>query len=607
MPSDQSRPPPPQVFAKHRRRGPSPEAEAAPEAPSAARPVWRRPEAVEPRPAEVREPPRAVAPPPAAAPAARPAPPRPPAPPPLPRASARSIEDALAEDDADAGAAPTEAEPEPEDAPWAISDEDAFRQEMDRLMKGGSSGRRGEYEEGDRVRGKVVQLSGDFAFVDIGAKAEATIPIAELAGEEGEPGVGIGDRIDAHVVAVTSEGIQLSRRMAVEARSREAVREAYASRLPLEGRIVSRNKGGYEVRFQSGQKAFMPVSQVELGHVADDLLDDYVGRSFRLRITKYDGDGRDIVVSRAALQKEEREVQADETRATLKVGDVRTGVVRRVTDFGAFVDLGGVDGLVHASEIAWSRVEKPEDVLRVGQSVRVKVVRLEPEKNRIALSMKQAAGDPWDEVGTRFQVGGVYEGRVTRNETFGSFVELTPGLEGLVHVSRMSWQRVRHPDNVVEPGQAVTVKLVEVDTLRRRLGLSMKDVAGDPWEDHSATWEPGTLLEGTVEKFAPFGVFVRLAEAITGLVPNEELGMDPAQARRALTPDKPIQVEILTIDRAERRIRLALATGDKAGEREAMKDYRGQQRSAPAKGGSPQGGGGFGTFGDLLKGFKPKG
>ncbi len=486
------------------------------------------------------------------------------------------------------------------DAPWAKSDQDLLAEEMDRLMKGGPGRRGGGLKEGDRISGQVVQISGDEAFVDVGSKSEAIVASSELKGPGGEWEVKVGDRIDAYVVATGSGGLRISRRMALEAKSKEAVRDAYAARMPLEGRISARNKGGFEVRFQSGQTAFLPVGQVDLHHVPDDMLDSYIGRSFSFRITKYEGDGRELVVSRAAVLKEEREILAEEMRATLQVGDVREGTVRKVEKFGAFVDLGGVDGLVPVSEMSWSRTEDPQDVVKVGETVRVKVLRIEVGKNRIALSMRQAEGDPWETVGTRFLVDGVYEGRVTRVEPFGAFVELAPGLEGLIHVSRLSWQRVRHPDQVVQPGQGVTVKLIEADPFKRRLSLSMKDVSGDPWEETTATWLPGTTLSGTVEKVAPFGLLVSLSEAVTGLVPNDELGMDGTQARRSFSAGKPVTVEVLSLDRVERRIRLRLSSGDRVSEKEAIRDYT----EGRAQGG--QAATGFGTFGDLLKGLKTR-
>jgi len=480
------------------------------------------------------------------------------------------------------------------DAPWAKTDEEVIREETaDDIMRAATVAPDGDYQRGDKVTGTVIHISGSDIFVDIGGKSEALLDAEEMRGDDGELTVASGDTVTLFVASVDSEGVRLSYKMALEARSREAVRTAYAERAPIEGKIANRRKGGFEVRFRSGQRAFLPLSQVELRHVDDEELDDYVGRSFDFLITKYESDGRDLVVSRSQLLREERDRQRDELRATLAEDQIREGTVARIVDFGAFVDLGGLDGLVHISEIQWGHSERPQDKLRVGESVRVKVLRVDHAKGTVSLSIKQAQGNPWDDVGNEFIEGGVYAGRVTRVEAYGAFVELTPGLEGLVHVSELSWERVRTAETVVQPGEQVTVKLIRIEPEKRRIGLSIKQLGGDPWTDIVPAWMRGQLLEGQVEKVAPFGVLVQLAPGVSGLIPVGELGMDQAQAHLNYQPGKTITVELSDIDSDRRRIRLLPSDESAKGERAAVEDYRREQSAAS-----------LGTFGDLLGGLK---
>ncbi len=484
------------------------------------------------------------------------------------------------------------------DAPWAKSDADVAKDEIraedlaaalnkSASMVGGVSRR------GDKVTGSVVHIGGSDIFIDIGGKSEAMLDADEMRDDEGNITVGVGDSLTLYVATVSGGEVRLSYKMALEARSREAVRTAYAEHVPIEGRISGQRKGGFDVKFKSGQRAFLPLSQVELFHVSDEDLPDYVGKTFEFLITKYESDGKDLVVSRSQMLREERDAKRDELRQTLDEGQIREGTVSRIVDFGAFVDLGGLDGLVHISEIQWGHAERPQDNLRPGDVVRVKVLRVDQGNGKVSLSIKQAEGNPWDNVGTDFEEGGVYAGRVTRVEAYGAFVELAPGLEGLVHVSELAWERVRHAESVVQPGEKVTVKLIRVDLEKRRLGLSIKALGGDPWNDVVPAWMRGQLLEGTVDKVAPFGVLIQLAPGITGLIPARELGMDQAQAHLAFQPGKAVTVELADVDSDRRRIRLLPSDEHAVGERAAVEDYRKEAKQAN-----------FGTLGDLLGGLK---
>ncbi len=484
------------------------------------------------------------------------------------------------------------------DAPWArseqeVEEEELAQDELERQLMAAGAAAGGQVRRGDRVTGTVVHIGDQDIFVDIGGKSEALLDADELRDADGNVTVDRGETLTLYVSQTDGESVRLSYKMALEARDREAVRTAFAERIPLEGRITDRRKGGYDVRFPSGQRAFLPLSQVELHHVDDEDLDDYVGRTFEFLITKYESDGRDLVVSRSKLLREEREQLRDQLRDTLAEGQIREGKVARIVDFGAFVDLGGLDGLVHVSEIQWGRTERPQDKLRLGETVRVKVLRVDRAKGTVSLSIKHAEGDPWERVQNEFVEGGTYPGKVTRLEAYGAFVELVPGLEGLVHVSELSWERVRHAENVVQIGEQITVRLIRIDHEKRRLGLSLKAVGGDPWHDIVPAWMRGQLLEGTVDKVAPFGVLVNLAPGVSGLIPNSDLQMDKAQAHLAFQAGKTVTVEIGDIDRDRRRVRLLPSDENAVGERAAIEDYKKEAQTT-----------GFGTLGDMLSGLK---
>ncbi len=480
-----------------------------------------------------------------------------------------------------------------EDAPWAKSDADLVREAMEREMANDKLGDSVRLRRGDKVTGTIVHIGEADIFVDIGGKSEALLEAAELRGDDGELPIQVGETLTLYVAETRGEAMRLSYKMAIEARSREAVREAYAEHMPLDGRITSKRKGGFDVKFQSGQRAFLPLSQVELHHIADEVLDDYVGKSFQFLITKYESDGRDLVVSRSQLLREERDQLREELRGTLAEGQIREGTVSRIVDFGLFVDLGGMDGLVHVSEIQWGHTERPQDRFSPGEQLRVKVLRVDQANGTVSLSIKELEGSPWERVGTEFVEGGVYPAVVMRLENFGAFCELAPGLEGLVHVSELSWERVKHPENVVQKGDKITVKLIRVEMERRRLGLSLKAVGGDPWKDVAPGWLRGQLLDGTVDRVAPFGVFVRLTPGISGLLPNSELGMDQSAAHLAYQPGKAVTVEISDVDLERRRVRLLPSDEKAQGERDAVQDYAEREQQA-----------GLGTLADLLGGLK---
>lgn len=349
------------------------------------------------------------------------------------------------------------------------------------------------FEEGQTVEGRIVSLGSDVAFVDVGGKGEAIIELAELLDQDGELDVEVGDIVQAIVVSTTG-GVRLSHRLARGAATRQRLADAFRAGLPVEGRVEKTIKGGYEVRL-GGQRAFCPISQIDLGFTADPAIHE--GRVYTFRITEYKEDGKNLVVSRRALLEEQEQERAEEIRAALVPGAVLPGRVVSVRPYGAFVDLGGgIQGLLHVSEMGWSRVSDPAEVVQPGDEITVKVLRLDEEKKKISLGLKQLEADPWLTAAETYEVGQVLMGRVTRVVDFGAFIELEPGIEGLAHASsfaptgrRDAWRAA------LQPGAAVAVELLSFDPEKKRIGVavieegSVRAEGGEAEERSDATTE----------------------------------------------------------------------------------------------------------------------
>ena len=418
------------------------------------------------------------------------------------------------------------------------------------------------FSPGDRVTGTVVKISQDTVFIDLGGKSEGTADVEEFRGDDGNLTLREGDRVELRVASLKG-GVRLSK--AIKARGAaalEVLQEAYRNQIPVEGRVSGVNKGGLDVEI-SGFRAFCPVSQIELRFCEKP--DEHVGARYQFRILELKERGKNIIVSRRVLLQEEQEKQLQETLANLKPDLELEGKVTRVADFGAFVDIGGIDGMVHVSEISRARVEKPSEVLQAGQVVRVKILRMEPGKNglpRIALSMKALEPDAWDR-GLSFQEGEVIPGRVARLADFGAFVEVAPGIDGLVYKTEISYEKVSHPSRFLSVGDPVNVRVLKIDEANRRISLSIKEAAvshGAGEGEEEARLEVGQVLKGIVEDQKPYGLFVRLPQLgmkVRGLLPLEEiLESDRAEVKRKLPPGNEIQVEIISIE-GDNRIRLS--------------------------------------------------
>jgi len=384
-----------------------------------------------------------------------------------------------------------------------------------------------------------------------------------------------GDELDLYVVAADESEIRLSKAISGIG-GLNMLRDAWEQRIPVEGKVVSAIKGGFHVEVVK-HRAFCPISQMDLIFVEDP--EPYVGQIFPFLIKRFEERGRNIVVSRRDILQKELEASRQAFMAELDDEKVYEGTVVRIMPFGAFVSLApGVEGLVHISELSWSRLDTPEQAVAVGDRLQVKLLGVKagekPGTQKISLSVKQALGDPWAEAPNNVRVGDKMKGKVTRCANFGAFVELFSGVEGLVHISEMSYtRRVLRPEEVVAPGDEVTVMVKEFDPDRKRISLSIKDAEGDPWADIDEKFKPGSTVKGTVEKKERFGVFITLAPGITGLLPKSKIvASEKAVAIDGLKPGAAITVSIDSVDSRERKI--SLGTGDVLDD-QGWKEYSG--------------------------------
>jgi len=459
------------------------------------------------------------------------------------------------------------------------------------------------FEEGQTVRGTVVAIRPDVAFLDVGGKGEATIEIADLLDENGELDVEVGDRIEAIVVG-TSGGLKLSRKLARGAAGRRALEDAFRAGLPVEGRVEKANKGGFEVRI-AGQRAFCPVSQIDIARNTDP--STHIGRVYTFRIVELKDGGKQLVVSRRALLEEEERERAEEIRREVVPGAVLVGRVASVREYGAFIDLGaGVQGLLHVSEMGWTRVSDPAEVARPGDEITVKVLRIDAEKGKISLGLKQLQTDPWSKVEATYSVGQIVAARVTRLSEFGAFVELSPGVEALAHVSTFpptgssdGWKES------VRPGTSASFEILSVDAAARRIGVARVGGEGHvPASEESSAVRgaivPGARIKGKVERHERYGVFVFLAPGRTGLIPMSETGVaKEADVGKAFPVGSEVEVSVLEVEPAGRRIRLSRKAVLESEERREVREYTERSGTAPTES--------FGSLADKLRSaLKPR-
>ena len=416
------------------------------------------------------------------------------------------------------------------------------------------------------VKGKVIAIDGDQALIDVGLKSEGRVSLKEFAMPGQPPEVAVGDVVEVYVERLEDRNGEavLSRDRARREESWEKLEQSYKDNERVTGVIFSRVKGGFTVDL-SGALAFLPGSQVDIRPVRD--ITPLMGTPQPFVILKMDRARGNIVVSRRSVLEETRAAERSELIENLKEGQVLKGVVKNITEYGAFVDLGGVDGLLHVTDIAWRRINHPSDALQIGQSVEVQVVRFNPETQRISLGMKQLQADPWEGVAAKYPVGVKLKGRVTNIADYGAFVELEPGIEGLVHVSEMSWTKKNvHPGKIVSTSQEVDIKVLDVDPVKRRVSLGLKQCLDNPWESFAEMYPADTIVEGDVKNVTEFGLFIGLESEVDGMVHLSDLSWEENNEERLKEYKKGdhVKAKVLDVDVYKERISLGVKqlTGD---------------------------------------------
>lgn len=373
-----------------------------------------------------------------------------------------------------------------------------------------------QLQYGDIARGKVVQITNDMVMVDVGWKTEGFIPASELRDAQGNTNISVGDEIEVFIDKRDSDGnLILSKNKAAKLKVWDDIKNACEKNIPIKGTVVEKVKGGLSVDI--GIVAFLPGSQVDTRSIKD--LDKFVGQTLDFKVLKYDRKRSNVVLSRRAIVSSERETEKKDILSSIQEGSVVEGVIKNITDYGIFIDLGGIDGLLHVTDISWGRISKPSENFHKGEKITVKVLSFDREKERVSLGLKQLTDNPWEQIINKYPVGSIVQGKVVNLTDYGVFVELEPGVEGLVHISEMYWTReIKHPSKVLDVGETINIMVLEVNPEAKRISLSLKQTAPNPWEKLKEKYPEGTIVKGVVRNITNFGVFVGIEEGIDGLV-----------------------------------------------------------------------------------------
>jgi small subunit ribosomal protein S1 len=412
------------------------------------------------------------------------------------------------------------------------------------------------FKEGEVVRGRVVGITDDFVLVDIGYKSEGAIPIDEFPDRSA---ITIGDEFDIYIEEPEDDdGMPvLSKMKADKIKNWTQIQRVYEEDGVISGRIVRRVKGGLKVDI--GIDAFMPASQLTWRPTSD--LDRYIGQTMDLKIIKLTKRRRNVVVSRRKLLEEQRAGEKSKLLATIEVGKIIPGEVKNITDFGAFVDVGGIDGLLHVTDMSWGRVKHPSQVVSVGQRIEVMVLNFDPQSERISLGLKQKSENPWKTAATRYSVGGVVRGKVVSMTDYGAFVQLEDGIEGMVHVSEMSWtRRVRHPNEVLSLDEIVDVMVLSVDPQAEKIALGLKQTRPNPWREIEGKYPIGSTVKGRVRNLTEYGAFIEIEEGIDALLHVSDISWTKkvTHPSEVLAKDQELEVKVLSIDPQNEKISVGL-------------------------------------------------
>jgi small subunit ribosomal protein S1 len=446
---------------------------------------------------------------------------------------------------------PTEATEESDEAKGKHEEGESFQELYEESLH--------EVSEGEVVHGRVIHVGPEFVTVDIGFKSEGQVPLSEFRQKEGVPSVHIGDEIDVFVERKESEIglVSLSKEKADKYKFWEEISRAWNEDQVIEGKIVSRIKGGLTVDI--GIPAFLPGSQVDIRPIRN--LEKFIGQTFKFKIIKLNRRRGNVVLSRRILMEKERDSLRQKTLETLEEGKIVEGVVKNITDYGAFIDLGGIDGLMHITDMSWGRINHPSDVLTAGAKIKVKVLQFDREHQRVSLGIKQTIPDPWENIAGKFPAGTRVKGKVTSLTDYGAFVQLQEGVEGLVHVSEMAWtKRIRHPSKILSVGDEVEVMVLDVDQSQKRISLGLKQTTANPWDTIAERYPVGTKIQGRIKNITDFGVFIGIDEGIDGLVHISDISWTqrlnhPSEMYRK---GQEVQAIVLNIDKENQRFSLGI-------------------------------------------------
>lgn len=411
---------------------------------------------------------------------------------------------------------------------------------------------------GGVLNGKVVQINPDSVMVDVGWKTEGYIPAKELRDEKGNITINIGDEIEVLVDRRDQDGnLVLSRDKAAKIKIWDDVKLACEQNTPVKGTVVERVKGGLSVDI--GIPAFLPGSQVDIRPVRD--LDRFVGQSFLFNVLKYDRKRNNVVLSRRSILEKEREAEKRETLLNIEEGKIVEGVIKNITDYGLFIDLGGIDGLLHVTDISWGRITRPSDHFSKGEKIRVKVLSFDRDKERVALGLKQLASNPWETIKDKYPLHAIVEGRVVNLTDYGVFVELETGVEGLIHVSEMFWTReIKHPSKVLSVGQRLQVMILDINTETKRISLGLKQTTPNPWETLKTKYPEGSIIKGVIRNITNFGIFVGVEEGIDGLIHMSDISWKQRvkHPSEMFKKGQEVEVMVLNIDVEHEKFSLGL-------------------------------------------------
>lgn len=428
---------------------------------------------------------------------------------------------------------------------------------------------------GDKVEGEIINITDSYIFVSLGGKRDAYAEKTDYVGKNGELTLKVGDSLAGYIVK-TDETETLMAKSLVSV-NRRVLQDAMQEKIPVSGKVIAMTKGGYLINI-SGVRAFCPMSQMDNKIVSD--IQQYIGESYDFMVIDYKENGRNIVVSRRVLLEAERQKLKEETLAQLEVGSVCEGRVTRLTNFGAFIDLGGIEGLLHISEFSWARVESPSDMLSIGQTVEIKVIKIKGEK--ISLSLRALQEDPFTIAVRDIQEGDIVSCRVLRNLPFGSFVEIKPAVEGLIPISELARnRRVGHPSEMLNEGDMVEAQILRIDVDKKKISLSLKALEADPWDAIHSVVTEGEVVNGVIENVVNFGVFIRITDGVTGLLPQAKMRLSSL----AITPEnvgEELKVRVSRVDANSRRISLEPTDLPESAreERDDWRKYRKQRQEA---------------------------